>query len=404
MTEPASIRTKNPGAMWGSALAKKWGSTETITLNDGKGQGNNIAVFPTYVQGICAQLDLWRSSANYKNKRFAEAIAIWSGHNEVESYISFVTSSVPGMTRDTIMDDAFWSSSKGIAFLKAQAGHEAGKTYPAPDADWIEAQRIVLGGSPSIPKTSEGVQTMTWRLAHGLEKLRAQVNEKWPNRAKDSDGDIGDASHAARVSDHNPDASGIVHAIDITHDPKGGFDSYAFADLLLKKQDKRLRYVISNRRIGSGPAGPSPSVWRPYSGTNPHDHHCHISTVTGPTADLTDAWDISGAVSASPEVVAVHVPPPPTLKIGSIGNDVRKLQAALRIPDDGYFGPSTEAALKRFQTDHGMIVDGICGPQAWRALGAIPPEIKLPPPGQVRTGLAPTFWGRVADLFRPKRT
>lgn len=32
------------------------------------------------------------------------------------------------------------------------------------------------------------------------------------------------------------------------------------------------------------------------------------------------------------------------------------------------------------------------------------PEIKLPPPGQVQSGLAPTFWGRVADLFKPKRT
>lgn len=29
---------------------------------------------------------------------------------------------------------------------------------------------------------------MTWRLAHGLEKLRSQVNAKFPNRGKDSDG------------------------------------------------------------------------------------------------------------------------------------------------------------------------------------------------------------------------
>lgn len=32
----------------------------------------------------------------------------------------------------------------------------------------------------------------------------------------------------------------------------------------------------------------------------------------------------------------------------------------------------------------------------------VPPEIKMPPPGQVQPGLAPTFWGRVADLFKPK--
>lgn len=146
MTEPASIRFKNPGAMWGkgNAIAKKWGSTGTVVLNDGKGQGNNIAVFSTYVDGICAQLDLWRTSPNYKNKRFADAIAIWSGHNNVEDYIHFVLARVPGMTRDTIMNDAFWKGPMGIGFLKAQAGHEAGKTYPAPNADWLEAQRRVF--------------------------------------------------------------------------------------------------------------------------------------------------------------------------------------------------------------------------------------------------------------------
>jgi cystathionine beta-lyase/cystathionine gamma-synthase len=80
--EPASIRTKNPGAMWGSPLAIKWGAHKTaVVLNDGLGQGNNIAVFDSYVAGICAQLDLWRTSKNYRNKRFADAIATWSGGN-----------------------------------------------------------------------------------------------------------------------------------------------------------------------------------------------------------------------------------------------------------------------------------------------------------------------------------
>jgi hypothetical protein len=66
------------------------------------------------------------------------------------------------MTRNTVMNDAFWQSPMGVAFLKAQAGHEAGKKYPAPDADWIEAQRCVFAGvlpaaapepSPHAPPT-----------------------------------------------------------------------------------------------------------------------------------------------------------------------------------------------------------------------------------------------------------
>jgi hypothetical protein len=59
------------------------------------------------------------------------------------------------------MDDAFWRSPMGIAFLKAQAWHEAGKRYPAPDADWIEAQRRVFAEAPiKVPTptvTKEGV-------------------------------------------------------------------------------------------------------------------------------------------------------------------------------------------------------------------------------------------------------
>ena len=161
----ASIRSKNPGAMWGrtgkrpsadkfvptnNPLALKWGSTQTEYLSDGLGQGNNIAYFPTYVQGICAQMDLWRSGPKYKNKRFADAISTWSGGNNVPSYIAYVKARVPGITEATIMNDDFWHGPMAVPFLKAQAGHEAGGKYPAPDEDWLKAQSIVLGKSAPV--------------------------------------------------------------------------------------------------------------------------------------------------------------------------------------------------------------------------------------------------------------
>lgn len=158
--EPASIRYKNPGAMWGgNAISRKWGEQGNVSLNDGTGQGNKIAVFPDYVHGICAQIDLWRTP-RYKNKKFKDAIRVWSGGNSVEQYIAFVLARVPGMTRDTIISDAFLNSSMGIAFLKAQAWHEAGKKYPAPDQDWIIAQQRVFGKPVSTvtPKPNEAVK------------------------------------------------------------------------------------------------------------------------------------------------------------------------------------------------------------------------------------------------------
>ena len=35
---------------------------------------------------------------------------------------------------------------------------------------------------------------------------------------------------------------------------------------------------------------------------------------------------------------------------------------------DGDFGRMTEKAVKAFQKDHGLTVDGICGPKTWKEL------------------------------------
>jgi hypothetical protein len=139
---------------------------------------------------------------------------------------------------------------------------------------------------------------MTWRLAESLKKLREEVNAKYPTRSKESDGAIGDEKHATRNSDHNPwikeGSMGIVTAIDITHDPKNGIDSYAFADMLLHNKDPRIKYVISNRRIGSGSTGPAPWTWRKYTGLNAHQHHVHISVKSDKAHyDNRGEWNLS---------------------------------------------------------------------------------------------------------------
>ena len=152
----ASIRTNNPGAMWGKGnpVAKLWGSTSTSDLNDGLGQGNNIAYFPTKVQGAAAQFDLWRSSKHYRNKTLAEGLKAWSGGNSTASYIKFITDRVPGMTPQTVITETLLRSPTGIAMMKAQAWHEAGQPYPMTDAEWLSAQRLVFG-KPPVEKPAE---------------------------------------------------------------------------------------------------------------------------------------------------------------------------------------------------------------------------------------------------------
>ena len=161
MPEPAAIRFNNPGAMWGKGnpVAKKWGATGTANLNDGLGQGNNIAYFPTKVQGACAQFDLWRTSKNYRNKTLAAAISTWSGGNYVASYLKFLTDRVPGLTTDTVITDEFLKSKSGIDLMKAQAWHEAGKPYPMSDAEWAEAQRRVFSTKAASTPTTKAATT-----------------------------------------------------------------------------------------------------------------------------------------------------------------------------------------------------------------------------------------------------
>ena len=57
-----------------------------------------------------------------------------------------------------------------------------------------------------------------------------------------------------------------------------------------------------------------------------------------------------------------------TLKKGSKGEDVKVLQRALGITDDGDFGPGTEKAVKEFQKSHELINDGVVGDKTWDAI------------------------------------
>jgi hypothetical protein len=57
------------------------------------------------------------------------------------------------------------------------------------------------------------------------------------------------------------------------------------------------------------------------------------------------------------------------LKKGTRGKEVKQLQEYLEIGADGVFGPGTEAAVKKWQKENNLVVDGIVGPKTWEAMG-----------------------------------
>ena len=115
-------------------------------------------------------------------------------------------------------------------------------------------------------------------LCKAGETLRGQINATYPDRDKTSDGWLGDARHAARKSDHNPDSSAeyVVRAIDIDKDLVRSKLDYAadLADQLRLSKDGRIAYIIFRGRIASSKKS---WAWRSYDGINRHDHHIHIS-------------------------------------------------------------------------------------------------------------------------------
>lgn len=238
---------------------------------------------------------------------------------------------------------------------------------------------------------------MSYFLAASLAKLRDEVNTRWPNRSKVSDGWIGDTAHQARKSDHNPDWTapgnrrGVVRALDIT---TKGID----VDLLLKHttNDSRVAYVIYNRRIYTHSRG-----WYRYTGSNPHTGHVHVSirhtakaeTDLKPWIPGTPSSGGGGKPGMSKPIPAPSKPAKPSTRkiqqdlnryakagliVDGVNGPVTKawvkwvksaqrthLPAWKGVPKlvvDGHYGPVVANAVKTIQRRNGLVVDGMLGP------------------------------------------
>lgn len=242
-------------------------------------------------------------------------------------------------------------------------------------------------------------------LAPSLVGFRASINAAFPLRDKSSDGWIGDASHAARVSDHNPcwtctgRQHGIVRAIDVDVDDGDAGRDLRTEIIRSAVGHRAVWYVISNGIIYSRTYG-----WaaRAYTGTNGHFHHVHTSlqhtesaafdttlvlrqtgnsggTPAKPPADVTvsswcvrhlanDRKGVSGeclhdcdqvmafAGALDPAIAATTRPY--YLKVSKLGNwaeagkmleyAVRVVQAKAGLTQDGIFGPRTGAYMQKF--------------------------------------------------------
>lgn len=246
---------------------------------------------------------------------------------------------------------------------------------------------------------------MSYYLAPALDRLRDEVNAKWPDRSKASDGWIGDAAHSSRTSDHNPNSRGSVNAMDVT---AAGIDT----DVLIAaaKKHPSVRYIIFNRRIMNRDIGNFRS--RPYSGSNPHTKHVHISLYQRSTAEKDPrSWGLGEPSSSTPAPSkpskgkapgpgyafpwpAGHYIGPKSgpdrshsgfyshrtakgktdsqwikelvIQLGRRGWSVGKGETWLtKFGNDGKYGKELEALIRAFQRSQGLAVDGLAGADVW---------------------------------------
>lgn len=250
-------------------------------------------------------------------------------------------------------------------------------------------------------------ETSTYRLCRAGQDLLRAFDTTFPRRDHLSDGWVGDASHAARRSDHNVNWSfrpGIVKALDIDKDVR---TANSFADfnnavervrLIAASGDRRFRggYIIWNRRIASAAVG---WRWARYYGENGHTIHAHFSF-----ADLQSNFDFragynlraGGVVSqgtVAPTPINRHVHQQPIFREGSVDpvyvrdlqghlNYWRKIRGLSQLLPDGKFGPATNYCVRIFQQAYGLTVDGVVGPTTWQLLHSTTNYLRLESDGR----------------------
>lgn len=122
---------------------------------------------------------------------------------------------------------------------------------------------------------------MAWRLAGALVVLRNEIQQVAPGTTVWT---IGDEAHQQRDSDHNPNAAGVVCAVDVVDD--AGLDLAHLAETVRTGGHPAGKYVIYRDRIASAARG---WRWRSYGGT--FHSHVHVSVGVGPDGASTGPYD-----------------------------------------------------------------------------------------------------------------
>ena len=238
----------------------------------------------------------------------------------------------------------------------------------------ITTKERVAGFLAQCGHESNEFTVLKENLNYGAKGLRATFSKYFPDDATAAKYEkqpekIANKIYGGRMG-NGPEASGDGYkyrgrgAIQLT-----GHDNYkAFSTAIGKSIDETITYLETL----AGAIESAAWFWKK-NGLNEiadkKDLVLMTKRINGGTIGLEDrkkhwehALDVFGGSGTADVVKAATELVLETIKVGSKGEVVKKVQEKLGLTADGSFGPGTEKALKAWQTSNGLTADGIAGP------------------------------------------
>ena len=243
------------------------------------------------------------------------------------------------------------NTSKRIASFIAQCGHESGGwrvfsenlNYSAKALDAVFGKYFKRGGRDANEYHRQPEKIANVVYANRLDNRDTYSGDGWMYRGRGPIQLTGKANYSAFASDTDLD---VVDNPDMVSEDK---EIALMSAIWYWNKNGLNRYADSGdiktmtKRINGG-----------YIGLEDRIHHwkeaLHMLGGDAPEHDSEE------------DVIETDVEDIGVLRKGMRGDGVKLMQEALGIGADGIFGAGTERALKEWQSNNGLVVDGIAGP------------------------------------------
>lgn len=239
-----------------------------------------------------------------------------------------------------------------IAGFLAQCGHESGGfrlieenlNYSAKALDAVFGKYFVRGGRDAEEYARQPERIANIVYANRMGNSDSESGDGWKFRGRGYIQLTGRDNYKNFATDID---SGLRDAVEYTETIAGALESACW----FWKKNKINRYCDNHdvkgmtKRINGG-----------YNGLEDREKHWHHALEM-----------LGGDVHAKPKPAKKKASKSKgstsvTLSVGSRGDEVKNMQAALGLGADGIFGPGTKRAVRAFQRENGLTADGVAGP------------------------------------------